>query len=356
MPAESMSHTRSRRARPWILDDTVPRRGDHYPADGAMFEKWFGTEIAARRYLAAVRWRHGLECPRCGSPRFGANGTSAEPRWWCGDCRRAVTVTSGTLLDHHRLPLTTILQVAWWWAHEPVGFSTRALTGWLGVHENSAGRLAQTLRVAMRGPHPPLRGLVEIDDVAVGIHEPVGRSSLRTQRIRVLLAVGCPGQQRIGSIRLAKVSSVSAVTVGRFLRRQVASGSVVVTDRSRSMAGALITSPYSHRPDGLGLTDPWTHRPLVRCHSVAERLNSWLSEIHGGAVDHRHLPLYLDEFSFRFNRRHTRDRGRVWFDLVERLLHTPVEHRRPGPRVHPKKPTRLPGAVHVLAPITRPTM
>jgi hypothetical protein len=41
---------------------------------------------------------------------------------------------------------------------------------------------------------------------------------------------------------------------------------------------------------------------------------------------------------------------------VERLLHTPIEHRRPGPRVHPKKPTRLPGAVHVLAPITRPTM
>lgn len=118
---------------------------------------------------------------------------------------------------------------------------------------------------------------------------------------------------------------MSAVTVARFLRRHVSPGSVVVTDAARSMAAALVTLPYSHRPEGLGLSDPERHRPLERCHSIGARLTDWLTEVHAGAVDHRYVTAYLDEFVFRFNRRHVKDRGRVWFELVEALLTTPID-------------------------------
>lgn len=167
-----------------------------------------------------------------------------------------------------------------------------------------------------------------MDDLLLPITEPVGRHSLRFQRVRVLVAVQCLGTQRVGSIRVARVPTVSAVTVARFLRRNLAPGSVVVTDAARSMAGALVTLPYSHRPEGLGLSDPARHRPLQRCHSIGVRLTEWLTEVHAGAVDHHHVTAYLDDFAFRFNRRHVKDRGRVWFELVEGLMTTPIDRVR----------------------------
>src|SRR5665213_1929166 len=92
-------------ARSWEIDSRPPAAGRHYPRDLAEFNRWFTSEDAARRYLAAVRFRSGYACPHCGVLTAEVGG----PRWWCGSCRRWFTVTTGTLLERTKVPLETWL-------------------------------------------------------------------------------------------------------------------------------------------------------------------------------------------------------------------------------------------------------
>jgi ribosomal protein S27AE len=78
----------------WEVDDSSPVAGRHYPKDLAEFNRWFKSESSAAKYLTDVRFRNGFACPRCGVVVTRSGGS----RWWCGDCRRWFTLTTGTLL------------------------------------------------------------------------------------------------------------------------------------------------------------------------------------------------------------------------------------------------------------------
>ena len=61
---------------------------------------------------------------------------------------------------------------------------------------------------------------------------------------------------------------------------------------------------------------------LPRVHLVASLLKRWLVGTHQGAVSHKHLPYYLDEFTFRFNRRRSKSRGKLFFRLLQQAAAT----------------------------------
>jgi ISXO2-like transposase domain len=63
-------------------------------------------------------------------------------------------------------------------------------------------------------------------------------------------------------------------------------------------------------------------KTLPRVHRVAALLKRWLLGTHQGAISYQHLPYYLDEFTFRFNRRRSRNRGKLLFRLVQQALAT----------------------------------
>ena len=62
---------------------------------------------------------------------------------------------------------------------------------------------------------------------------------------------------------------------------------------------------------------------MPRVHRVASLLKRWMLGTHQGAVAPRHLPYYLDEFTFRFNRRRSKSRGKLFFRLMQQAVHTP---------------------------------
>lgn len=121
--------------------------------------------------------------------------------------------------------------------------------------------------------------------------------------------------------------TTSTASLTRFARATIAPGSVIVTD-DRAGYGPVASHGYTHR-----VLAP---KALVLPHLVASLVKRWLLGTYQGAVKPTHLAYYLDEFTFRFNRRTSRSRGKLFYRLVQHALHVdPV----PGKALRALRPT-----------------
>ncbi|MEG9227264.1 IS1595 family transposase [Aeromicrobium sp. Sec7.5] len=151
----------------------------------------------------------------------------------------------------------------------------------------------------------------------------------------------------LGRCRMQILADGSAATLHPFVSAHVIPGTRVITDGWPSYRGldklGYIHEPRSQRAARLRGEDVDGLLPSV--HRVASLTKRWLLGTHRGAVDEAHVQSYLDEFVFRFNRRHSRSRGMLFYRLLELSVeHAPVRYRDlvadPQPeRVPPKPPT-----------------
>ena len=269
----------------------------------AAFQAQFATDKACRGYLAASRWPDGFRCPRCGHVEAYKLATRAVFK--CTACSRQTSVTAGTVMHRTRLPLTL-----WFWAaylvatHTP-GISALQLQWQLGLSRyETAWTMLQRLRAAMVQPRcDRITGPVEVDETYVGGLE-VGRLGGRwrdSEKAIVVGAVQVRGQGS-GRLRLAAVDDVSAASLVTFVEQSVAPGSIVLTDGRKGYL-PLGRRGYDHRPKIRRVATNAARR-CPRIHRVFSYLKTWLRDTHHG-VSPQHLPEYLDEFVFRFNRRRT---------------------------------------------------
>ncbi|MBI5710652.1 MAG: IS1595 family transposase [Candidatus Eisenbacteria bacterium] len=273
-----------------------------FPRSVQEFQARFANEAACREYLVASRWPDGFVCPRCGFQE--AIHLPERLLWRCKECGYDTSVTAGTVLHRTRIPLTQ-----WFWAaylmttHTP-GLSALQLQRQLGIGRyETAWTMLQKLRRAMVRPdREPLREKVEVDDTYVGGPE-AGLRGGRELREKALVvgAVEVRGTAS-GRIRLQVVPDASGPSLTGFVHANVDRGTVVLTDGWQGYA-PLSEIGYRHRPRTQG--DPKRAEKLLpRIHRVFGNLKTWLRGTHHG-VGHRHLQAYLDEFTFRFNRRRT---------------------------------------------------
>ncbi|MDA8384703.1 MAG: IS1595 family transposase [Actinomycetota bacterium] len=298
----------------WEIDDGSPVAGRHYPKDLAEFNRWFRTEASATKYLADVRFRYGLACPRCGVVVTRSGG----PRWWCGDCRRWFTLTTGTLLERTKVPLATWLIVAWHLVQTKIGVSALSIQRITGVNYSTAWLLLQKMRVAMnQDGREKLRGDIEFDETYVGGVEPGAAGRSRGKKSPVAVACEVVSERVMGRIRLGRLPDASALAIADFLERHVEPGSVLIGDDWASYEPALAELRarglhYTIKTTTLSKTGTSAHLVHPHVHRVASLLKRWLLGTHQGAVSDQHLDAYLDEFVFRFNRRHSRNRGLIF--------------------------------------------
>jgi transposase-like protein len=310
--------------RSWEIDGGPPAAGRHYPRDLAEFSRWFSSAEAARAYLAAVRFRDGQGCPRCGVPTTQIAG----PRWWCGGCRRWFTVTTGTLLERTKVPLDTWLTVAWFVVQTKIGMSALSVQRLSGVNYATAWLMLQKMRGAMdqRG-RERLRGDVEFDETYVGGVEPGAAGRSRGKKSPVGVACEVMSETSTGRIRLARLPDASTLAIADFLEANVEPGSVLFCDDWASYEPALAELAgrglhYTAKTTTLSKTTSKAHLVHPHVHRVASLLKRWLLGTHQGGVADQHLDSYLDEFVFRFNRRNSRNRGLVFWRLVCALVET----------------------------------
>lgn len=273
-----------------------------FPRSLGEFQARFADEPACAAYLAASRWPDGYRCPRCA--HSAASKLTARDVWQCQACRHQASVTAGTVLHRTRTPLTQ-----WFWAaylvatHTP-GVSALQLQRQLGIsrYETAWTMLHKLRRAMVRPDRTPLQEKVEVDETYVGGPE-VGLRGGRELRNKALVVAAVEVRGRAaGRVRLHVIPDASGQTLTGFVRANVASGAIVVTDGWKGYL-PLAELGYRHRPRTQGAPER-AHKILPHVHRVLGNLQTWLRGTHHG-VAHKHLQAYLDEFTFRFNRRRT---------------------------------------------------
>lgn len=292
-----------------------------YPETMQEFMDQFPTDAACRAYIAKLRWSEQPVCPHCGGQELW---TVRRGVFQCKKCRRDISITAGTVFGDSRIPLRLWFQALWLVVSQKNGVSALGLAHALGIkRQMTAWYLLKRIRSAMvRAGRERLSGTVEVDEVFLGGVKPGKRGRGAVGKVLILIAVEDKGSAGFGRIRISIISDAKAETLISAIKTMVEPNSTIRTDRHPSYP-PISKHGYRHiaidRESAVG-EDP---TPLV--HRVASLLKRWLLGTHQGGVQQTHIASYLDEFVFRFNRRTSRSRGKLFYRLVENMVTTPVQ-------------------------------
>jgi transposase-like protein len=240
--------------------------------------------------------------------------------YWCSACSYRSSVTAGTIFERTRKPLVVWFRVIWWITSQKYGANAKGLQRMLGLgsYETAWTWMHKLRRAMVRPGRDKLSGLVEVDETFIGGEKSGTRGRGAAGKALVLIVAQKEGK-RLGRIRLQRIKDASARELESALAQMIAPGTVVRTDG---------WSGYEH------LTERGYVHKLVReeavvgenllsaCNLVASLLKRWLGSTLQGAVAHDHLSYYLDEYTFRFNRRTSHHRGKLFYRLLQQAVST----------------------------------
>ena len=303
---------------------------EDYPRTLLELERRFSTDQACRQYLFQLRWPEGFVCPRCA-------GRKAWPMkrglWLCDQCRHQASVTAGTIFQDTHLPMPLWFRAIWYVTSQKNGVSALGVQRVLGLgsYQTAWAWLHKLRRAMVRQGRDRLAGEVEVDETYWGAEEEGAIGHLTHKKVLVIVAAQVD-EARIGRIRLQCIANLTKASLHGFIGKVVEPGSVVKTDGLNAYRGL---TGYQHKPVVIGKRKASAEDLLPRVHRVVSLLKRWLLGTHQGAVQPEHLDYYLDEFTFRFNRRTSASRGKLFYRLIQQAVQV-------GPRpysilVHPQQ-------------------
>jgi len=288
---------------------------EDYPRDLLSFESRFGADEACREYLARLRWPEGFICPRCSGTRSA--WTATRKRLICAVCRYQASVTAGTIFQDTRKPLRLWFRAIWWVTSQKNGASALGLQRVMGLGSYlTAWTWLHKLRRAMVRPgRDRLSGRVEVDETYLGGTEEGAHGRQPGSKVLVVIAAQEVGEG-IGRIRMRRISDASGESLLPFIVESIEPKGVVHTDGWEGYNG-LSRKGFKHEITVLKGRRQTPAQLMPRVHRVASLLKRWILGTHQGAISPEHLDYYLDEFTFRFNRRASRSRGKLFFRLLQ---------------------------------------
>lgn len=296
-----------------------PVSGIDYPGTFQDFDHWFSTESACLEFIAKLRWPEGFVCPSCGE-KVAKPSLMGRGLFLCRKCKRQTSITSRTLFHGSHKPLRTWFLAMWFVTSQKHGASALGLKRVLGLgsYDTAWSWLHKLRRAMVRPGRDKLTGGVEVDETYVGgVGTKVrGRGAKRKTIVAIAAEVRGRGP---GRIRMAQIPDLSAPSLRRFVRDNVRQGSVLRTDAWSGYNGIEVMG-YRHTVTNISDTADPAHVVMPRVHRVASLLDRWWLGIHQGAIRPSHLDYYLDEFTFRFNRRTSKARGLLFYRLIEQAV------------------------------------
>ena len=292
---------------------------EDYPRNLAQLEKRFGTEDDCRQYLVSLRWPEGFRCPRCNHDRAW---TMKGDIYRCTSCDYKSSITAGTIFERTRKPLVLWFRAIWWITSQKSGTSAKGVQRVLelGSYQTAWVWLHKLRRAMVRPDRDRLTGTIEVDETYVGGAKAGKRGRGAAGKACVGIAVQERPDEGIGRIRLDVLPDVSGESLIAFVKSVAEPGSIIRTDGWQGY-GRIASVGYGH-------TIVPKHE-LKAAHLVASLLKRWLLGTHQGAVSHEHLLYYLDEYTFRFNRRTSKHRGKLFFRLLQNAMEVdPVPYNR----------------------------
>lgn len=306
-------------------DPKHPVGGVDYPRTVDEFDEWFPSEEDCIEYILRVRWAEGFRCPVCDGT-IGWRTSRGNLR--CSKCQRQTSPTAGTIFEGTRKPLRKWFKAMWYITNQKHGVSALGLQRALGLgsYQTAWSWLHKLRRAMVRPGRDKLTGEVEVDETYVGGKEAgvTGRKATKKSIVAITAEIRGRG---IGRIRMSVVNDASSESLVAFVQATVCEGAVVLTDGWRGYSGIKVG--YEHLPKNVAASGDPAHIAMPRVHRVASLFDRWWLGTHQGAIRAKHLDYYLDEFTFRFNRRRSRARGLLFYRLLEHALQVdPVPYKR----------------------------
>ena len=210
----------------------------------------------------------------------------------------------------------------WLMMAQKTGLSAQNLcdTYGFGSYQTAWGWLQKLRSVMIRAGRERLSGRVEVDETYVGGQKAGTRGRGAEGKTLVLVAVE-GDQKKLGRVRFRCIQTVDHATVAAFVHDYIEPGAKVITDGLNAYDG-LAAAGFDHRAHVLSTGHPSSRRQLEHVHLVISLLKRWLVGTHQGAVTPAHLQDYLNEFAFRFNRRLSQHRGKLFHRLMQQAVTT----------------------------------
>lgn len=302
------------------------------PTDLPTFMRCFSNEDACRDHLFELKWPDGFRCRACGGARCYRLGTRLT--YECSACGCQHALLAGTIFEQTKTPLTTWFLAIYWFVSSKGGVSALELKRHMGFKsDQTAWTWLHKLRRAMAVRGARLEGTVEVDETLLGGPEPgkrgrgaggktlvagavetrlvqrqapdpgrlSGAARTRAEALAARLATGVDDLQRyLKRIRLGVIADASADALGHFIDAAVAPDATIATDGWAAYLKGRRGRP--HQRIVVSKSEGKAHDHLPAVHLVFTLLKRKLAGTYHGGIG-RHLPAYLDEYVFRFNRK-----------------------------------------------------
>jgi hypothetical protein len=301
-----------------VVENQHPVGGVDYPRTFQEFKQWFPDDAACIDYLAGLRWPDGFSCPRCGDGKAWRTGKGL---WMCAGCCLKTSVTAGTIFHRSHTPLSTWFAAVWFVTSQKNGMSAAGLQQALGFgsYETAWAWLHKMRRAMVRPDRELLTGTVELDQSFLGGRS-TGKTGGSSGKVPVTIAVERDDRGRLGRVRLEMAHAPGKLDIVEFGCDVIEPGSTVRTDGAR-MFQRFTERGYTHEATkSYTVEDRDTVMPGP--HLVSSLLKRWTAGTLHYRLSPQHLPYYLDEFTFRFNRRKSRARGMLFYRLLQQAVDT----------------------------------
>lgn len=302
---------------------------EDYPKNIMEFEKQFGSEKSCREYLFNIRWSTGFKCPRC---QHNETWTTAEGLYKCKKCGFKTSVTAGTIFQDTKQPLQLWFRAIWYVTSQKFGTNALGIQRILGLGSyRTAWIWLHKLRRAMIRPgRERLSGIVYADETYTGGKKSGKRGRGAEGKALIFVAVESK-DKGIGRIRLKRISDASAQSLEPAIKESVEPGTTIYTDDWNGYNGV---SKIGYKHEIVRQSSEVGTDLLPKVNRVVSLLKRWLLGTYQGAVCFSYLDYYLDEFTFRFNRRTSGSRGKIFYRLIQQTMaYNPLY----GKSIHAKK-------------------
>ena len=263
----------------------------------------YGTEVQCEQALFAWRWPNGFVCPECGHDGHCVLGRGL---YQCHHCRRQTSLTAGTLFAGTKLPLTKWLLGIYLLTQSKNGISALEMSRQLGICYNSAWLLKHKLMQAMleREQGRLLDGVIQMDDAYWGGRRRGYKRGRGTRgKTPFVAAVATdPASGKPLTMRMDRVKGFRTREIGRWSRKHLKIGAHVRSD-GLACFNAVQQAGCTH--EALVTSGPKGRQRRKAFVWVDTMLGNIKNAMHGTyrAIRAKHLPRYLAEFTYRFNRR-----------------------------------------------------
>jgi len=268
------------------------------------FDRQYGTEEQCRAVVVAARWPDGFQCPACGGREHSM--VTTRDLFQCTACRRQTSPIAGTIFASTKLPLRTWFRAMYHLTQSKQGISSIELGRRLGVTQTTAWTVKHKLKQVMleRDATKPLTGRVEIDDAYLGGERSGGKRGRGAPgKTPFVAAVETTPEGKPVRLKLSRVTSFCSASISGFAKRSLDPACTVVSDGLQCFA-SVTDAGCDHQAIKTGSGPAAARVPAFKWVNTA--LGNIKAAITGTyrAISSKHVPRYLAEFEYRFNRRY----------------------------------------------------